>query len=143
MQGRTQPRKSQSRERYKSKCNMAYVLCSEKRCCERRWPLPHGTVVKGDGPCLMGRDWLKHIRLNWKEIGVTMHVGQHACSHGSRHCVESIVNSDVFKDELGTMNAIRAELSASSHSLIDHAQFHLLLRKPSWTSCTDWSKGGS
>ena len=26
-------------------------------------------VVKGDGPCLMG---LKHIRLNWKEIGVTM-----------------------------------------------------------------------
>ena len=28
-------------------------------------------VVTGDGPCLMGRDWLKHIRLNWKEIGVT------------------------------------------------------------------------
>ncbi len=29
-------------------------------------------VVKGDDPCLMGRDWLKHIRLNWKDIGVTM-----------------------------------------------------------------------
>ena len=29
-------------------------------------------VVKEDGPYLMGRDWLKHMRFNWKEIHVTM-----------------------------------------------------------------------
>ena len=28
--------------------------------------------MRGDGPCLMGRDWLKHIRLNWKEIRIAM-----------------------------------------------------------------------
>ena len=25
-------------------------------------------VVNGDGPTLFGRNWLKHIRLNWKQI---------------------------------------------------------------------------
>ena len=31
---------------------------------KRLWVL----VVKGDGPSLMGRDWLRHIRFNWKAI---------------------------------------------------------------------------
>lgn len=26
------------------------------------------TVVTGDGPCLLGWDWLQHLTLNWKEI---------------------------------------------------------------------------
>ena len=25
-------------------------------------------VAKGKRPCLLGRDWLKKIRLNWKEF---------------------------------------------------------------------------
>ena len=62
-------------------------------------------VVTGDGPCLMGRDWLKHIRLNWKEIGVTI-------LETSQTRLKSLLDkySDIFKDELGTMNSIRAEL---------------------------------
>ena len=26
------------------------------------------TIVEGDGPTLLGCDWLKQLRLNWKEI---------------------------------------------------------------------------
>ncbi len=39
----------------------------------------------------------------------------HAVTAQDTVCMESIVNSDVFKDELGTMNAIRAELSVKDN----------------------------
>ena len=26
------------------------------------------TIVERDGPCLLGSDWLKHLKLNWKAI---------------------------------------------------------------------------
>ena len=29
-------------------------------------------VTKGDGPCLIGREWLQSIRLDWKTIGLTI-----------------------------------------------------------------------
>lgn len=53
----------------------------------------------------MGRDWLKHIRLNWKEIGVTI-------VENSQTRLKSLSEeySVIFKDELGTMNSIQAEL---------------------------------
>jgi len=32
-------------------------------------------VVKGNGPTLLGRNWLKAIRLNWQSIHYTVHAG--------------------------------------------------------------------
>jgi len=29
-------------------------------------------VVAGKGPSLVGRDWLQHIQLNWKTIGLAI-----------------------------------------------------------------------
>ena len=61
-------------------------------------------VEKRDGPCLMGSDWLKNICLNWKEIGV-------AILDTTQSQMEKW--SNVFKDELGTMNSIQAELNVA------------------------------
>ena len=33
------------------------------------------TVVAGEGPCLLGRDWLQHLTLNWKEIKAVSMLG--------------------------------------------------------------------
>jgi hypothetical protein len=60
----------------------------------------------------MGRDWLKHICLNWKEIGVTT-------LETSQTRLKSLLDkySDIFKDELGTMNSIRAELLVKENAI--------------------------
>ena len=31
-------------------------------------------VTKGDGPCLLGREWLRSIQLDWKTIDLTTHL---------------------------------------------------------------------
>ena len=63
-------------------------------------------VVKGDGPSLLGRNWLKHICLDWSEIK-QIHT---LSSVGST--LDSILEkyNDVFKDELGTLNGFRAKI---------------------------------
>ena len=54
-------------------------------------------VVQGKGPSLLGRDWLKHIRLNWKEIQM-VHSG--ASEELGRMLKEY---ECVFSAELGTI----------------------------------------
>ena len=50
-------------------------------------------VVKGDGPCLLGRDWLQNFRVDWKEV-------HYATANPT---LEDVVekHSSLFSDELG------------------------------------------
>ena len=61
-------------------------------------------VVKGHGPSLLGREWLRSIQLNWMSIGqVTVDTGP---------TMEQVLwkYGHVFREELGTMQNIKAEL---------------------------------
>ena len=60
-------------------------------------------VVSGDSPCLMGRDWVQVIRLDWPSIAV---VSQGA----STRAVEAVLDiyQDVFTDRLGTIYPFKA-----------------------------------
>ena len=62
-------------------------------------------VTKRDGPCLLGREWLRSIRLDWKTIGLAILDTTHTQ-------VKSLLKEydEIFRDELGTMNSIRASL---------------------------------
>lgn len=63
------------------------------------------TIVGGDGPSLLGRDWLKHLKLNWKAV------------HSLReHAIESLDDllerySELFTEELGTIKSFCAKLN--------------------------------
>ena len=62
-------------------------------------------VVKGDGPCLLGRDWFHHIQLDWASIKKV-----HMSKGPSK--VETLVQKypEVFQSGLGTMNSSKAHL---------------------------------
>ena len=64
-------------------------------------------VVAGDGSNLLGRDWLRQIRLNWQEI---FHLYKKTTS------LQSVLqqHQDVFKDGLGTMKGLTAKLYVDS-----------------------------
>ena len=62
------------------------------------------TVVAGQGPSLLGRDWLKHLRLDWKEVhALSKHEGS----------LEYLLDkyAEVFSEELGTIKSFCAELN--------------------------------
>ena len=63
------------------------------------------TVVAGNGPTLLGRDWLSKLQLNWRTIGLT------ALDHG-RDKLQRILQQydEVFRDELGTLKDSKATL---------------------------------
>ena len=63
-------------------------------------------VVEGQGPSLMGRDWIRQIRLDWKSIGMV--------SLASK--TEALLDkyAEVFEEGLGTMNTFEASLSVKS-----------------------------
>ena len=62
------------------------------------------TVVAGEGPSLLGRNWLQHLSLNWRDIKA---VSQHAV--GS---LDYLLDKygDIFVDELGTIKSFSAKL---------------------------------
>ena len=73
-------------------------------------------VVEGHGPSLMGRDWLAHIRLEWKSIGLASLTSGH-------RSVEALLEqySEVFAEDSGPMNTFEARLTLKSDA---SPQFH-------------------
>ena len=61
-------------------------------------------VIKGEGPSLLGRDWLMQLKLNWKSLAVNMVKQQTQ--------LESLLDrySEVFKQTLGTITSYKAKL---------------------------------
>ena len=60
-------------------------------------------VVGGDGPCLMGRNWLEVIRLDWSSIATVV----------NDSALQAVLDehSDVFAKELGVIRPFKATLS--------------------------------
>ena len=62
-------------------------------------------VVEGSGPTLLGRNWLKHFRLNWNSIKtVLLQQNVHLNALLEEY-------KDPFTDELGTIHPFKAKLA--------------------------------
>ena len=71
----------------------------------KRLPL---IVVKGDGPPLLGRNWLQHVHLDWKTI---KKVAQHPDPKRSLELLQEKYK-DVFQDKLGHVQDFKAKVLA-------------------------------
>ena len=60
-------------------------------------------VVEGHGPSLIGRNWLSHIKLDWKQINLL---------HSGSTKLQTLLqkHSNVFKSELGTIQGTTVDL---------------------------------
>lgn len=63
------------------------------------------TVVKGNGPCLFGRDWLEKIRLNWGEIRA---LNSQPMPEGVQNLCDQY--AEVFEEKLGTIHPFEASI---------------------------------
>ena len=63
-------------------------------------------VVKGGGPSLLGRDWLQHLRLDWKAIHQVCLIDD----------VRAILDryAGLFQEELGTLQGMKVKLLMDS-----------------------------
>ena len=68
-------------------------------------------VVKGAGQSLLGRDWLKHIRLDWKGIAATV-------NQVNSPSYQTLLDqySEVFSNELGLLKSTQAHLEVQLNS---------------------------
>ena len=75
-------------------------------------------VVEGNGPSLLGQNWLKYLRLDWSQI---------AQMHTTRlKSLNSILDKHkaLFEDGPGTIEPYRATLQLMPHqSFINRAQY--------------------
>ena len=67
-------------------------------------------VVSGSGPCLMGCDWLRVVRLDWRKIGKVF-----ATTTGTESRVAKLQEQyqEVFSEDLGTITPFTAKLSVT------------------------------
>jgi len=64
-------------------------------------------VVQSGGPSLLGRNWLEHIKLNWKKVGAV------TLQHGPLQQLTAKYR-DVFAEGLGTIKTHRAKLTVKA-----------------------------
>ncbi|CAI5682743.1 unnamed protein product [Oreochromis niloticus] len=71
-------------------------------------------MVKVDAPPLFGREWLRVIKLNWKDLKMI-----HAREQSGNDNLEAVLkkHSAVFSKELGTMKGIKARLTLRPDSV--------------------------
>ena len=72
-------------------------------------------VVKGDGPSLLGRNWLTEINLNWKSLKLMFITGTQATPEPQMSYekqMEALLQTHkvVFQEELGEINTFEATL---------------------------------
>ena len=72
-------------------------------------------VVKGDGPSLLGRNWLTEITLNWKSLKLMSITGTQATPEPQmsyKKQMEALLQTHkaVFQEELGEINTFEATL---------------------------------
>ncbi|KAK7095401.1 hypothetical protein V1264_006813 [Littorina saxatilis] len=65
-------------------------------------------VVKGDGPSLLGRDWLKHLKLDWEEI-FSLHADKGIAENAD---LEQVLreNDELFEEVRGTIKGVKASI---------------------------------
>ena len=73
-------------------------------------------VVKGTGPSLLGRDWLRHIKLDWKTVGQVASV-----NHVTM--LDSLLKRyhEVFQGGLGTLKGVHARLQVKPNAVLESA----------------------
>jgi hypothetical protein len=73
------------------------------------------TVVKGNVPALLGRDWLHHLKLSWHEL-FPGDGALHQLELGGDARVRQIVEEcpEVFTDKLGCLKGFKVEIPVES-----------------------------
>ena len=75
--------------------------------------------MEGNGPSLLGKDWLRHIRVDWKALFSLS-------THSSlKELLEE--NREVFQDDLGELKGIQATLNTKSQAT---PRFHKARKVP-------------
>ena len=73
-------------------------------------PLPEAVAIRGEGPCLMGRNWLQHISLNCSEM---FHLP--TMDENLNEMLET--RASVFQEGLGNVAGVKATPRGSFVSL--------------------------
>ena len=89
-------------------------------------------VVKGPGPSLLGWDWLKHIRLDWKSIATSV-------NQVNSVSYQSLLDqySEVFSNELGTLRSTQEVQRNSIPKFCKPYQVPFALKELSEGNCHD------
>ena len=66
-------------------------------------------IMQGNGPTLLGRDWLAHLCLDWEQIVSNINVVRKEAS--GKLPILPKQHQEVFKEELGTASKLKASLS--------------------------------